>query len=130
MAGSRSGVMCSQVLLTRSGSPDPPHAAYQSPLGMPLHRPTLPCRRMVMETIDRVVRDLGTADVDARLEELLIDGILYAFQEQARACCRTVASPGQLADCSLYLHPHSPSRGWSLADTLQPGRSGLLPQQP
>lgn len=30
----------------------------------------------------QVVRDLGTADVDARLEELLIDGILYAFQEQ------------------------------------------------
>lgn len=43
-----------------------------------------PYRRMVMETIDKVVRDLGTADVDARLEELLIDGILYAFQEQVR----------------------------------------------
>ncbi|CAL5222736.1 g5143 [Coccomyxa viridis] len=41
-----------------------------------------PYRRMVMETIDKVVSDLGTADVDARLEELLIDGILYAFQEQ------------------------------------------------
>ena len=26
--------------------------------------------------------ELGTADIDARLEELLIDGILYAFQEQ------------------------------------------------
>jgi hypothetical protein len=41
-----------------------------------------PYRRMVMETIDKVVRDLGSADIDARLEELLIDGILYAFQEQ------------------------------------------------
>ena len=30
----------------------------------------------------QVVQDLGTADIDARLEELLIDGILYAFQEQ------------------------------------------------
>ena len=30
----------------------------------------------------QVVSDLGTADIDARLEELLIDGILYAFQEQ------------------------------------------------
>jgi hypothetical protein len=29
-----------------------------------------------------VVTELGTADIDARLEELLIDGILYAFQEQ------------------------------------------------
>lgn len=44
-----------------------------------------PYRRMVMETIDKVVRDLGTADIDARLEELLIDGILYAFQEQVGA---------------------------------------------
>ena len=26
--------------------------------------------------------DLGAADVDARLEEQLIDGILYSFQEQ------------------------------------------------
>ncbi|CAG9460321.1 unnamed protein product [Pedinophyceae sp. YPF-701] len=42
-----------------------------------------PYRRMVMETIDRVVRDLGTTDVDARLEEVLVDGILYAFQEQS-----------------------------------------------
>lgn len=41
-----------------------------------------PYRRMVMETIDKVVTDLGAADIDARLEELLIDGILYAFQEQ------------------------------------------------
>lgn len=37
---------------------------------------------MVMETCDKVVRNLGTADIDARLEELLIDGILYAYQEQ------------------------------------------------
>ena len=37
---------------------------------------------MVMETIDKCVQELGTADVDARLEEVLIDGILYAFQEQ------------------------------------------------
>eukprot|EP00271_Cylindrocystis_brebissonii_P023373 TRINITY_DN9672_c0_g1_i1.p1 TRINITY_DN9672_c0_g1~~TRINITY_DN9672_c0_g1_i1.p1 ORF type:complete len:1296 (+),score=272.86 TRINITY_DN9672_c0_g1_i1:282-4169(+) len=41
-----------------------------------------PYRRMVMETIEKVVTNLGAADVDARLEELLIDGILYAFQEQ------------------------------------------------
>ena len=40
-----------------------------------------------METIDKVVRQLGTADIDARLEELLIDGILYAYQEQVGARC-------------------------------------------
>ncbi|KAI8811744.1 splicing factor 3B subunit 1 [Cladochytrium replicatum] len=41
-----------------------------------------PYRKMVMETIERIVSVLGTADIDARLEELMIDGILYAFQEQ------------------------------------------------
>ena len=57
-----------------------------------------PYRRMVMETIDKVVSDLGTADVDARLEELLIDGILYAFQEQVRAqpCAAIFAKAGSM----------------------------------
>ncbi|KAI9327050.1 armadillo-type protein [Obelidium mucronatum] len=41
-----------------------------------------PYRKMVMETIEKVVSELGTADIDERLEEILIDGILYAFQEQ------------------------------------------------
>ena len=41
-----------------------------------------PYRRMVMETITKAIEKLGTADVDARLEELLVDGILFAFQEQ------------------------------------------------
>ncbi|KAI8371733.1 splicing factor 3B subunit 1 [Radiomyces spectabilis] len=41
-----------------------------------------PYRKMVMETIENVVSQLGAADIDPRLEELLIDGILYAFQEQ------------------------------------------------
>jgi splicing factor 3B subunit 1 len=35
-----------------------------------------------METIEKIVQDLGASDVDERLEEQLIDGILYAFQEQ------------------------------------------------
>lgn len=42
-----------------------------------------PYRRMVMETITKVLENLGSGDVDERLEERLIDGILYAFQEQA-----------------------------------------------
>ncbi|KAF9591638.1 hypothetical protein IFM89_005219 [Coptis chinensis] len=41
-----------------------------------------PYRRMVMETIEKVVVNLGASDIDSRLEELLVDGILYAFQEQ------------------------------------------------
>ncbi|XP_057320468.1 splicing factor 3B subunit 1 isoform X1 [Microplitis mediator] len=39
-------------------------------------------RKMVMETIEKIMGNLGAADVDSRLEEQLIDGILYAFQEQ------------------------------------------------
>ena len=42
-----------------------------------------PYRRMVMETIQKVLQNLGSGDIDERLEEQLIDGILYAFQEQA-----------------------------------------------
>ncbi|KAG7364512.1 splicing factor 3B subunit 1 [Nitzschia inconspicua] len=42
-----------------------------------------PYRRMVMETVKKVLDNLGAGDIDDRLEERLIDGILYAFQEQA-----------------------------------------------
>ncbi|KAJ8905480.1 hypothetical protein NDN08_001987 [Rhodosorus marinus] len=41
-----------------------------------------PYRRMVMETIEKIVDDLGVSDIDQKLEERLIDGILFAFQEQ------------------------------------------------
>ena len=33
-----------------------------------------------MESIEKIMGGLGAADVDSRLEEQLIDGILYAFQ--------------------------------------------------
>jgi splicing factor 3B subunit 1 len=41
-----------------------------------------PYRKMVMETITKVVASLGASDIDERLEVRLIDGIIYAFQEQ------------------------------------------------
>jgi len=41
-----------------------------------------PYRKMVMETITKVVATLGAADVDERLEVRLVDGIIYSFQEQ------------------------------------------------
>lgn len=44
-------------------------------------------RKMVMETIEKIMGNLGAADVDSRLEEQLIDGILYAFQEQTTEVC-------------------------------------------
>lgn len=39
-------------------------------------------RKMVMETIEKIMTNLSAADIDSRLEEQLVDGILYAFQEQ------------------------------------------------
>ncbi|BFZ63543.1 U2 snRNP component prp10 [Saitoella coloradoensis] len=39
-------------------------------------------RKMVVETIEKVIAGLGAADVGEKLEERLIDGVLYAFQEQ------------------------------------------------
>ena len=43
-----------------------------------------PYRKMVMESIDQIVAQLGAADIDGALEEQLVDGILYAFQEQVK----------------------------------------------
>lgn len=39
-------------------------------------------RKMVMETIEKILSAQTAAQIDGRLEEQLIDGILYAFQEQ------------------------------------------------
>lgn len=41
-----------------------------------------PYRKMVMETITKVIASLGAADIDERLEVRLVDGIIYSFQEQ------------------------------------------------
>ena len=40
-------------------------------------------RKMTVETIEKVVASLGAADIGERLEERLIDGMLFAFQEQS-----------------------------------------------
>ncbi|CAI5511588.1 unnamed protein product [Closterium sp. Naga37s-1] len=36
---------------------------------------------MVMKTVEKVLTNLGAADIDTRLEDMLIDGILSTFQE-------------------------------------------------
>jgi splicing factor 3B subunit 1 len=40
-------------------------------------------RKMVMETLDKVISTLGTSELDTRIEEELMDGALYAYQEQS-----------------------------------------------
>jgi splicing factor 3B subunit 1 len=41
-----------------------------------------PFRQMAMSAIEKIIQNLGASDVDPRLEESMIDGILYAFSEQ------------------------------------------------
>ncbi|EMD38371.1 hypothetical protein CERSUDRAFT_93900 [Gelatoporia subvermispora B] len=41
-----------------------------------------PYRKMVMETITKVVASLGASDIDEGLEVRLVNGIIYSFQEQ------------------------------------------------
>jgi splicing factor 3B subunit 1 len=41
-----------------------------------------PFRRMTIETIEKIVTSLGVADMGTRLEQVLIDGLLYCIQEQ------------------------------------------------
>lgn len=40
-------------------------------------------RKMVMETIHKVIASLGTSDIDERLEYQLVDGMIHAFHEQS-----------------------------------------------
>ncbi|CAG7941468.1 unnamed protein product [Penicillium salamii] len=42
-----------------------------------------PYRKMTVETVEKLVASLGAADISERLEERLIDGVLFAFQEQS-----------------------------------------------
>ena len=49
-----------------------------------------PFRKMVMESIDKILASLGAMDVDAKLESQLVDGALYAFQEQTTEDTRTM----------------------------------------
>lgn len=40
-------------------------------------------RKMTVETLEKVIASLGAADIGERLEERLVDGMLFAFQEQS-----------------------------------------------
>ncbi len=58
-------------------------------------------RKMVMETIEKVMGNLGAADIDSRLEEQLIDGILYAFQEQTTEVDLVFCFPNHSYGCKV-----------------------------
>lgn len=42
-----------------------------------------PYRKMTVETVEKLIASLGAADISERLEERLIDGVLFCFQEQS-----------------------------------------------
>jgi len=49
-----------------------------------------PYRKMVTETMEKVLEALGAADISPELEVRLVDGMLHAFQEQASEDTRTM----------------------------------------
>lgn len=73
------GYTCARVMLGKGG-------VRARPLGSPpcLHFPDHlnSCLLACLPLTPQVVANLGAADIDARLEEQLVDGLLYAFQEQ------------------------------------------------
>lgn len=60
-------------------------------------------RKMVMETIEKIMGNLGAADIDHKLEEQLIDGILYAFQEQTTEVRGSYREVGVFSHNILFL---------------------------
>ncbi|EER13003.1 splicing factor 3B subunit, putative [Perkinsus marinus ATCC 50983] len=67
-------------------------------------------RRMVMETIEKVVDEMGVQDVDSRLEEQIVDGMLYAFQEQSSDDTETMLNGfGTIVNClGVRIKPYLP----------------------
>ncbi|KAF4715397.1 Splicing factor 3B subunit 1, partial [Perkinsus olseni] len=67
-------------------------------------------RRMVMETIEKIVDEMGVHDVDSRLEEQIVDGMLYAFQEQSSDDTQTMLNGfGTIVNClGVRIKPYLP----------------------
>jgi len=56
-------------------------------------------RKMVMETIEKVLENLGTAEIDQSLEERLVDGVIYAYQEQSADDTIVLNGCGAIFNC-------------------------------
>ncbi|OMH81051.1 Splicing factor 3B subunit 1, partial [Zancudomyces culisetae] len=78
-----------------------------------------PFRKMAMDTIDRAVGQLGATDIDPRLEQQLMDGVLYAFQEQVAEDMVVLNGFGTVANAlgiraQPYLHQITSALLWRL----------------
>jgi splicing factor 3B subunit 1 len=76
-----------------------------------------PFRKLVMETIEKIIATLGVADINSRLEEELMDGILYAFHEQISDDTQTMLNGfGTVVNClGARVKPYIPQ----LCGTIQ-----------
>jgi splicing factor 3B subunit 1 len=41
-----------------------------------------PYRKMILETIEKIINAFGVADINTRLEQIIVDGLLHCIQEQ------------------------------------------------
>ncbi|GBG27571.1 Splicing factor 3B subunit 1 [Hondaea fermentalgiana] len=55
-------------------------------------------RRMVMEALSEIVANLGAADISLNLEQRLVDGAMYAFQEQGSVAAKSSAEDSRQVD--------------------------------
>ena len=78
-----------------------------------LHDPSQHHARVVLETVDKIVQQLGAADLSPQLEKRLVEGILFAFQQQLN-----LLSP----DAARH-DPHQPA----LATSAQQPPAAALP---
>jgi len=64
----------------------------------------------VLETIEKIVSQFGVADVDAKLEERLMEGLLFSFQEQLSEDSNVVLNAfGTIVNClGVRVKPHIP----------------------
>jgi splicing factor 3B subunit 1 len=68
-----------------------------------------PFRKMIIETIEKIMSALGASDIDERTEELLMDGVLFVFQEQVIDDSVVLSSCGQIIKVlGLRVKPYLP----------------------
>lgn len=66
-------------------------------------------RKMSVEAVDKTVALLGTVEIDERLEKLLVDGLLYAFQEHTSDDFIVLDAFGRIANSlSSRIKPYLP----------------------
>lgn len=87
-------------------------------------------RKIVLETIEKIVAQFGVSDIDAKLEEQLMEGLMFAFQEQVSEDTQVVLNAfGTIVNClGVRTKPHIPQICGIVQWTLH-NRSARVRQQ-